>query len=85
MSEGKLMETVRACVDHHAQGSPDRTFLIAPDSGRTLDFSGLKSAIDEVGRNLDQLGIAQAGKVAFLANNGYWTLRLFLGVMANNR
>ncbi|MEM7565516.1 MAG: AMP-binding protein, partial [Pseudomonadota bacterium] len=85
MSEINLMETVRACVDHHAQGSPDRTFLIAPDSGRALDFSGLKSAIDEVGRNLDQLGVPQAGKVAFLANNGYWTLRLFLGVMANNR
>ena len=79
------METVRACIEQHADASPERLFLIAPDSGQSLSFAQLKSAVDELGEQLDLLGLARGGKVAFLLNNGYWTLRLFLGVMASNR
>ena len=79
------METVRACIEQHADASPDRLFLIAPDSGQSLSFAQLKSAVDELGQQLDGLGLARGAKVAFLLNNGYWTLRLFLGVMASNR
>lgn len=79
------METIRACVEQHADASPDRLFLIAPDSGQSLSFAQLKSAVDELGQQLDGLGLARGAKVAFLLNNGYWTLRLFLGVMASNR
>jgi acyl-CoA synthetase (AMP-forming)/AMP-acid ligase II len=80
-----MMETVRACIEQHADASPDRPFLIAPDIGKTLSFAELKVAVDEVGERLDRLGISRGAKVAFLLNNGYWTLRLFLGVMASNR
>jgi len=79
------MDTVRACIEHHAEATPDRSFLIAPDVDRTLSFAELKTAVDAVGEQLDRLGLARGAKVAFLLNNGYWTLRLFLGVMANNR
>ena len=79
------METVRACIEQHADASPERLFLIAPDSGQSLSFTQLKSAVDELGEQLDLLGLAQGAKVAFLLNNGYWTLRLFIGVMASNR
>jgi acyl-CoA synthetase (AMP-forming)/AMP-acid ligase II len=79
------METVRACIERHADASPERLFLIAPDCGKTLSFKQLKSAVDELGQQLDRLGLRRGAKVAFLMNNGYWTLRLFLGVMANNR
>ena len=79
------METVRACIERHAEASPERCFLIAPDVDKTLSFDELKSAADEVGLMLDRLGLARGAKVAFLLNNGYWTLRLFLGVMASNR
>jgi acyl-CoA synthetase (AMP-forming)/AMP-acid ligase II len=79
------MKTVRACIEQHADASPERLFLIAPDSGQSLSFAQLKSAVDELGLQLDRLGLARGAKVAFLMNNGYWTLRLFLGVMANNR
>ncbi|MDH3387290.1 MAG: AMP-binding protein [Gammaproteobacteria bacterium] len=79
------METVRECIEHHAAASPDRVFLIAPESGLTLSFRELKTAVDEVGAQLDRLGLGQGARVAFLLNNGYWTTRLFLGVMANNR
>jgi len=80
-----MMETVRACVEHHADATPERVFLIAPESGESLDFARLKSAVDNVGQQLDRLELPQGAKVAFLLNNGYWTLRLFLGVMASNR
>jgi acyl-CoA synthetase (AMP-forming)/AMP-acid ligase II len=79
------METVRACIEHHASASPENVFLIAADSDQSLNFRQLQSAVDGVGAELDRLGLTQGAKVAFLLNNGYWTLRLFLGVMANNR
>jgi acyl-CoA synthetase (AMP-forming)/AMP-acid ligase II len=80
-----MMETVRACIEHHADAIPDRPFLIAPDIDKTLSFAELKTAVDDVGLHLDQMSVGQGSKVAFLLNNGYWTLRLFLGVMASNR
>ncbi|MGD8351129.1 MAG: AMP-binding protein, partial [Gammaproteobacteria bacterium] len=79
------METIRACIERHADATPGREFLIAPENGQSLNFAGLKEAVDEVGRRLDGLGVGQGAKVAFLLNNGYWTTRLFLGVMASNR
>jgi acyl-CoA synthetase (AMP-forming)/AMP-acid ligase II len=79
------METVRACIEQHADVSPDRVFLIAPESGDSLSFAQLKTAVEDVGQQLDQLGLPRGAKVAFLLNNGYWTLRLFLGVMSSNR
>jgi acyl-CoA synthetase (AMP-forming)/AMP-acid ligase II len=80
-----MMETVRACIEQHADATPDRPFLIAPEINKTLSFAELKTAVDDVGKRLDQQGVGQGAKVAFLLNNGYWTLRLFLGVMASNR
>jgi acyl-CoA synthetase (AMP-forming)/AMP-acid ligase II len=79
------METVRATIERHAEATPDRRFLIAPETGKTLSFAGLREAVDDIGRHLDRLGLARGAKVAFLLNNGYWTARLFLGVMASNR
>ena len=80
-----MVETVRATIERHADCAPERTFLIAPDSGKTLSFAELKAAVDDVGQHLDRLGLGRGARVAFLLNNGYWTLRLFLGVMASNR
>jgi acyl-CoA synthetase (AMP-forming)/AMP-acid ligase II len=78
-------DTVRECIESHAEQSPKKTFLIAPDTHQTLNFAELKQAVDEVGKALDLLGLARGTKVAFLLDNGFWTLSLFLGVMANNR
>ena len=79
------MDTIRACIERHAGATPERVFLIAPDSGRELTFAALKDAVDDVGARLDALGAGKGARVAFLLNNGYWTTRLFLGVMASNR
>ena len=79
------METIRACIERHAGATPDAPFLIAPEIDRELSFAGLRDAVDDVGARLDALGVGQGARVAFLLNNGYWTTRLFLGVMASNR
>ena len=42
------MDTVRACVERHAADTPDRTFLIAPESGKTLSFGELEAAVEAV-------------------------------------
>jgi len=79
------METIRACIEQHAAVAPEREFLIAPESGLTMNFAQLKTAVEEVGARLDRLGLGQGARIAFLLNNGFWTTRLFLGVMASNR
>jgi acyl-CoA synthetase (AMP-forming)/AMP-acid ligase II len=79
------MQTIRACIEYHAQISASRTFLIAPETSHQLSFAELKIAVDNIGIELDGLGLEKGAKVAFLLNNGYWTTQLFLGVMANNR
>ncbi len=79
------MTTVRELVERHAANQGESTFLIAPDVGRELSFGELRSAVDHVGERLDAMGVAPGEKVAFLLNNGYWTMQLFLGVMASGR
>jgi acyl-CoA synthetase (AMP-forming)/AMP-acid ligase II len=79
------METVRQVIEHHASQSPERTFLVAPETGRELSYGELKISVDEIAGRLDELGLEQGGKIAFLLNNGFWTIQLFLGVMAGNR
>ncbi len=79
------METARACIEHHADATPSNVFLLAPDTDQTLSFAELEAASNDVRRQLDRLGLERGAKVAFLLNNGYWTARLFLGVMASNR
>jgi len=82
---GQSMQTIRACIEYHAQASASRTFLIAPETSRQLSFAELKIAVDDLGVALDRLGLEKGAKVAFMLNNGYWATQLFLGVMANNR
>ena len=79
------METVRACIEAHADATPERTFLIAPEIEQSIHYGRLKTIVDELGGKLDALGLGAGARVAFLANNGYWATCLFLGVMANNR
>ncbi|MFT7529836.1 MAG: acyl-CoA synthetase (AMP-forming)/AMP-acid ligase II [Gammaproteobacteria bacterium] len=79
------MQTILQCIEHHATNTPDRTFLITPDDNLRVSFTELKSCTNEIGQKLNQLGIPKGAKVAFLLNNGYWAVNLFLGVMASNR
>jgi acyl-CoA synthetase (AMP-forming)/AMP-acid ligase II len=79
------METIREYIDHHSRERGENTFLIAPDSGQHASYSRLKRNVESIGAKLDDLGIEEGAKVAFLLDNGFWTTQIFLGVMASNR
>ena len=64
------MQTIRACIEYHAQASASRTFLIAPETSRQLSFAELKVAVDDIGVALDRLGLEKGAKAAFMLNNG---------------
>jgi acyl-CoA synthetase (AMP-forming)/AMP-acid ligase II len=79
------MKTVRALIECHARQRGENTFLIAPDSDHEISFSTLQEQTSRIGVELDRIGVPQGAKVAFLLNNGAWTVQLFLGVMSSNR
>ena len=75
------MNTVRACVSAQAKARPQDTFLVTPESGRTLTYSELDTACQALEADLLALGLAPGDKVAFLLDNGYWTASLFVATM----
>ncbi len=75
--------TIRECIDAQARARADATFVIDPTIDAPLSFGTLKRGADDIGAQLDKLGIAPAAKVAFLLDNGAWIVQLFLGVMAS--
>ena len=77
--------TIRQQIDAHAVDCAERTFVINPELEKEMTFGQLKIRVDEIGAQLDRLGIASGAKVAFLLDNGAWVVPLFLGVMAGNR
>ena len=79
------METVRAYIEHHARTRGDCTWLIAPDTSTELTYADLKRRVDDIGRELDRMGLARGAKVGFLSSNGAWVTLIHLGVMANAR
>ncbi len=79
------MTTVRALIDQHAATRPDSTFFVSPELSRSMTFAALREAVDGVGARLDAMGVERGARVAFLLNNGLWTVELFLGVMASGR
>ena len=77
--------TVRQQIDAHAAAHAERTFVINPELEKEITFGQLKTSVDEIGAQLDQMGIAAGAKIAFLLDNGAWVVPLFLGIMAANR
>jgi len=79
------MQTVRAVIDAQSRRRGDEVFVIEPETQRELTFAQLKAISDELGARFDALGIGAQDKVAFLTDNGAWTARLLLGIMAAGR
>ncbi len=73
--------TIRELVDRMAQMRPEAPFLISPDTGEVLTFLGLKEQSEILSTQLQQWGLEQGDKVAFLMDNSLFTAQLFLGVM----
>jgi long-chain acyl-CoA synthetase len=75
------MRTLRHHIDARAAAGPDRPYLIAPETGRTLTYGELQSKSRSLARFLLGLGLAKGDKVSLMLHNGYQTARLFLGAM----
>jgi acyl-CoA synthetase (AMP-forming)/AMP-acid ligase II len=73
--------TIRELIDEIATIQADRTFLISPETGRTLTFGALREQVLGLSSHLQQLGLGPGDKVAFLLDNGLFTVQLFLGTM----
>jgi long-chain acyl-CoA synthetase len=69
-----------ALAGHLAQ-QPDRTFLIAPETGRRLSYRELDWQARLLARWLRAAGLEPGDKVGLYLHNGYQTALLFLGAM----
>lgn len=69
-----------ALAGHLAQ-QPDRTFLIAPETGRKLSYRELDWQARLLARWLRAAGLEPGDKVGLYLHNGYQTALLFLGAM----
>jgi len=76
-----MLRTIQAQVDHQAALRPDATYLVAPETGRSMSFLGLQSASRRLSAFLEDQGIRPGAKVALLMHNGYQSCRLFVGAM----
>ncbi len=75
------MDTIRKVIDCLAETHGQKTFLICPDTGRSLSYRGLQEQAGHVSKWLRHLGLERGDKVAFLMDNGLFTVELFLGAM----
>ena len=75
------VSTVRELIDRMAEMRPAAPFLLSPDSGQVLTFSGLKKQSENLSTQLRHLGLKPGDKVAFLMDNSLFAAQLFLGVM----
>ena len=73
--------TVRYVIDRMALSHPDQTFLICPESGRTVTFKDLQLRAQMLCAEFRQFGLNQGDKAAFLKDNSVSAAELFLGTM----
>jgi long-chain acyl-CoA synthetase len=74
--------TVRGLVERAAAATPAASFVIDPDSGRSLSFAGLHRRSLAVAAKLAADGLDPGDRVALLLPNGCEAVALFVGIMA---
>jgi len=73
--------TLRDVLAAHAARDPDRPFLIAPETGRTLSYGEIKRQAANLARYLSLRGLRHGDRVALYLHNGYQATLLFLSAM----
>jgi acyl-CoA synthetase (AMP-forming)/AMP-acid ligase II len=73
--------SVRDLIDRRAAEQADDVFLIAPDSGQTLIYSGLRNAVRRVASLIAQYGVEPGDSVAYAMSNGHDALIAILGTV----
>jgi amino acid adenylation domain-containing protein len=78
---GREAETVRDVVDQMAERQADKTFLLSPDTKHELTFKEFRQRVTTLSHRLLGLGLAKGDKVAFLLDNGLFSVELLFGAM----
>jgi acyl-CoA synthetase (AMP-forming)/AMP-acid ligase II len=78
-SEPVEPRTVGELLDSQAQQRGPAPFLIAPHTDRVLTFDGLRAEARRIASGLASLGLAPGDPVAYLLDNGLFSVALFLG------
>jgi acyl-CoA synthetase (AMP-forming)/AMP-acid ligase II len=73
--------TLRDALAGHLARQPDRTFLVAPETGRRLSYQELEYQARLLARWLRAAGLKPGDKVGLYLHNGYQTALLYLGAM----
>ncbi len=75
------MRTVRHYIDMRADATPDKAYLVAPETGRELRYGRLREDARTLFYFLRKKGLRQGEKVSLMTHNGYQAADLFLGLM----
>src|SRR6202041_3356766 len=59
----------------------DQTFLISPETRRTMTYGALQEQMLGLSAYFQQLGLQKGDKIALLMDNGLFTVQLFLAAM----
>jgi len=73
--------TLRDVLAAHLAQQPERSFLVAPETGRELSYRELDRQARILARWLRAAGLERGDKVGLYLHNGYQTALLFLGAM----
>jgi len=73
--------TLRDALAGHLARQPDRTFLVAPETGRRLSYQELEYQARLLARWLRAAGLKPGDKVGLYLHNSYQTALLYLGAM----
>ena len=76
-----MPNTFRSLIDRCAYEYPDREYLADPDAGLVMTFGQLRTYCIEFAAQLNSIGLTQSSNIAFLLDNGYWTVTAFLGTV----
>ena len=79
--DASAVATVRELIAKRAADAGGDTYIVAPESGRTLTYSGLMDQSQRIAARLDALGLGKGDIVSLMLGNGAATAELILGTM----
>jgi len=81
MEISREIKNIRDAINAMSQVQPETSFLISPETQKTMSFQELEQQSILLSGMLRQSGLEKGDKVAFLMDNGLLTAQLFLGTM----
>ena len=75
------VQTIRELIDQLAAARSDQTFLISPETRRTMSYEAFQQRMLELSAYFQRLGLRKGDHIALLMDNGLFTVELFLAAM----